>query len=105
VTRTRSIATVTASVKLKHAARLRVRALDGKGRHRLVLLAGSKVGKVVSRHDAYAISARLTRGGKVTLRLRIARAQLASGRKFRILVDTMGRRRAIATARLDVVAP
>ena len=105
VTRTRSIATVTASIKLKRAARLRIRALDGKGRRRLVLLAGSKVGRIVSRHDAYAISARLARGGKVTLRLRIARAQLVSGRKFRILVDTMGRRGAIATARLDVVAP
>jgi cytochrome c peroxidase len=105
IKRTRAIATVTASVKLKHAARLRIRALDGKGKHRLVLLAGSKVGRIVSRHDAYAISARLARGGKVTLRLRLARAQLVSGRKFRILVDTMGRRRAIATARLNVVAP
>jgi cytochrome c peroxidase len=105
VTRTRSIATVTASIKLKRAARLRIRALDSKGKHRLVLLAGSRVGTVVSRHDAYAISARMAHGGKLTLRLRLARAQLVSGRKFRVLVDTMGRRHAIATARLDVVAP
>jgi cytochrome c peroxidase len=105
VTRTRAVATVTASMKLKRAARLRIRALDGKGRRRLVLLAGSRVGRIVSRHDAYAISVRVARGGKLTLRLRIAQAQLASGRQFRILVDTMGRRGAIATARLNVVAP
>jgi hypothetical protein len=96
---------VTASIKLKRAARLRIRALDGKGKHRLVLLAGSKVGTIVSRHDGYAISARMAHGGKLTLRLRLARAQLVSGRKFRILVDTMGRHHAVATARLDVVAP
>jgi hypothetical protein len=99
------VATVTATVKLEGAARLRVRALDGRGRQQLVLLAGSRLGTIVSRHDAYTISARFARGGKVTLRLRIARNQLAPGRRFRVLVDTMGRRGAVATARLDVVAP
>jgi hypothetical protein len=59
----------------------------------------------VSRHDAYTITARIARAGKVTVRLRIARSQLAHGRTFRILVDTMGRRGAVATARLDAVAP
>ena len=60
---------------------------------------------VASRHDAYTISARFARAGKVTLRLRFARNQLAPGRTFRILVDTMGHGGAVATARLDVVAP
>jgi cytochrome c peroxidase len=105
VTRTRVVATVTATVKLAGAARLRVRALDGRGRQQLVLLAGSRLGAIVSRHDAYTISASFARAGKVTLRLRIARNQLAPGRRFRVLVDTMGRRGAVATARLDVVAP
>jgi len=105
VRRTRLVATVTATLQLEGAARLRVRALDGRGRKQLMLLAGSRVGTTVSRHDAYTISARFARAGKVTLRLRFARIQLAPGRRFRILVDTMGRRGALATARLDAVAP
>src|SRR5205814_4166401 len=92
VTRSRSVATVTARLNLKGAARLRVRALDGKGKRQLVLLAGSRLGTVASRHDAYTISAHFARAGKVTLRLRFARSQLAPGRTFRILVDTMDRR-------------
>jgi len=105
VRRTRSVATVTASLNVRQGGRLRVRALDGRGRRQLVLLAGSRLGKIVSRHDAYTITARIARAGKVTVRLRIARSQLAHGRTFRILVDTMGRRGAVATARLDAVAP
>jgi cytochrome c peroxidase len=105
VRRTRSVATVTASLNVRQGGRLRVRALAGRGRQQLVLLAGSRLGKIVSRHDAYTITARIARAGKVTVRLRIARSQLAHGRTFRILVDTMGRRGAVATARLDVVAP
>jgi len=104
VTRTRAVATVSMTLRLKRAARLRARALDWRGRQQLILLSGSRLGKVVSRRDAYAISAR-ARAGKVTLRLRLARTQLAPGRSFRILVDTMGSRGVIATSRVNVKAP
>ncbi|NUR77849.1 MAG: hypothetical protein HOQ28_16380 [Thermoleophilia bacterium] len=94
---------MTARLVLKRAARLRVRAL--RARQQLTLLAGSRLGTIVLRRDAYTISARISRTGKVTLRLRIERSQLAHGRTFRILVDTMGRHGVVATARFDVVAP
>src|SRR4051794_2408837 len=110
VTKTRLVATVTTVLALKHGARLRARAVDNRaradnGRRQLILLSGSSIGKVVSRRDAYTLSARFARAGKVTLRLRLARSQLVPGRKFRVLVDTMGRRGAVATARFDLVAP
>jgi hypothetical protein len=110
VTKTRLVATVTTVLRLKHGARLRARALDNRalkngGRRQLILLTGSSLGKIVSRRDAYTLSASFPRAGKVTLRLRLVRSQLVPGRKFRVLVDTMGRRGAIATARFDVVAP
>ena len=105
MTRTRAVATVSMTLRLKRAARLRARALDWRGRQQLILLSGSRLGKVVSRRDAYAISARFARAGKVTVRLRLARTQLAPGRKFRILVDTMGSRGVVATSRVNVKAP
>jgi cytochrome c peroxidase len=105
VTHTRAVATVSASLQLKQPARLRVRALDAKGKQQLVLLAGSRLGRVVSRSDAYTLSARIGRPGRVTLRLRLAQSDVAHGRTFRILVDTMGRGRIVATARLAVQAP
>jgi cytochrome c peroxidase len=102
VARTRAVTTVTTKLVVKKAGRIRVRALDPKRKQQLVLLAGSRLGSAVSRRDALTISTRVAHAGKVALRLRIAQSQLPRNGKFRILIDTMGRRGAVATARLDV---
>jgi cytochrome c peroxidase len=105
VTRTRAVATVNATILVKRSGRVRVRAVDTGRKMQLTLLAGSRVGAVVARRDSYALSARIARPGRLSLRLRFARSDLVHGRRFRVLIETPGARGLVATGRIDVVAP
>jgi hypothetical protein len=98
------VATVTTSLVIKRAARLRVRAVDTSRKVQLLLLAGSRIGAVVSRRDTYAIRAHVARPGRLNLRLRLVRSELVHGRKVSVLIEALGPRRAVALRRISVLA-